>query len=53
MFVFRRVVADWNTVPTGSMKPIILEGDSILVNRMAYDLHLPFTHVSMLKLADP
>ncbi|MBT6454295.1 MAG: signal peptidase I [Gammaproteobacteria bacterium] len=53
MFVFRSVVADWNTVPTGSMKPTIMEGDRILVNRMAYDLRLSFTHVSMVKLADP
>lgn len=35
------------------MKPTILEGDSILVNKMAYDLRLPFTHISLLKHADP
>jgi signal peptidase I len=53
MFMFRSVVADWNTVPTGSMKPTILEGDRILVNKMAYDLRLPFTRISLLKLDDP
>jgi len=53
MFVFRSAVADWNTVPTGSMKPTILEGDRILVNKMAYDIRLPFTHISLLKLSDP
>lgn len=53
MFVFRSVVADWNTVPTGSMKPTILEGDRILVNKMAYDIRLPFSHISLLQLADP
>jgi len=53
MFVFRSSFADWNTVPTGSMKPTILEGDRILVNKMAYDLRVPFMHISMLKLADP
>jgi signal peptidase I len=53
MFVFRSSVADWNTVPTGSMKPTILEGDRILVNKLAYDVHLPFTHVSLFKIADP
>lgn len=51
--VFRSVVADWNTVPTGSMKPTILEGDRILVNKMAYDLRLPFTHISLMKLGEP
>ncbi len=53
MFVFRSVVADWNNVPTGSMKPTILEGDRILVNKMAYDIRLPFTHISLLELGNP
>ena len=53
MLVFRSAFADWNTVPTGSMKPTILEGDRILVNRMAYDLRIPFTHISLHKIADP
>jgi len=53
MFAFRSVIADWNFVPTGSMKPTILEGDQILVNKMAYDLRIPFSHVSIVKLGDP
>ncbi len=53
MFVFRSAVADWNEVPTGSMKPTIVEGDRILVNKLAYDLRVPFTHISLVKLADP
>lgn len=53
MSLFRSSFADWNTVPTGSMKPTILEGDRILVNKMAYDIRLPFTHISLLKVADP
>lgn len=53
MLVFRSAVADWNDVPTGSMKPTILEGDRILVNKMAYDLRVPFTHLSLHKFADP
>jgi signal peptidase I len=39
----RSAVADWNDVPTGSMKPTILEGDRIYVNKLAYDLKVPFT----------
>ena len=35
------LVADWNTIPSGSMRPTILEGDVILVNRVAYDLKVP------------
>lgn len=53
MCVFRSAVADWNEVPTGSMKPTIVEGDRILVNKLAYDVRVPFTHISMLKLSDP
>ncbi|MEM7360648.1 MAG: signal peptidase I [Pseudomonadota bacterium] len=53
MVVFRSALADWNSVPTGSMKPTIIEGDRILVNKVAYDLRLPFMHTSLLKLADP
>lgn len=39
----RSTLADWNDVPTGSMKPTILEGDRIFVNKLAYDLKVPFT----------
>ncbi len=53
MMVFRSAVADWNEVPTGSMKPTIVEGDRIFVNKMAYDFRIPFTHISLLKIADP
>ncbi len=53
MSLFRSAVADWYTVPTGSMKPTILEGDRIFVNKMAYGLRVPFTTQSLLKWADP
>lgn len=53
MCVFRSAVADWNDVPTGSMKPTIVEGDRIFINKMAYDVRVPFTHISMKKVADP
>ena len=39
----RSAIADWNDVPTGSMKPTILVGDRIFVNKLAYDLRFPFT----------
>ena len=53
MVIFRSALADWNTVPTGSMKPTILEGDRIFVNKLAYDLRVPLTHVSIFRFADP
>ena len=46
-FSFRSAVADWNDVPTGSMKPTILIGDRIFVNKLAYDLKVPFTRTRL------
>ncbi|MDQ6646665.1 MAG: signal peptidase I [Pseudomonadota bacterium] len=53
MVMFRSAVADWNVVPTGSMQPTIRIGDRILVDKLAYDIRLPLTHVSLWHLADP
>ncbi len=49
----RSAVADWNDVPTGSMKPTILEGDRIFVNKLAYDLRVPFTLKRVARWGDP
>lgn len=53
MLVIRSAVADWNQVPSGSMKPNILEGDRIVVNKLAYDLRVPFTLIRLDHWADP
>ena len=53
MCVFRSAVADWYEVPTGSMKPTIVEGDRILTDKMAYDLRVPFTKISLARIAEP
>ena len=53
MVLFRSAIADWNVVPSGSMLPTIREGDRILVDKMAYDLRVPFTHVALAHLGDP
>src|SRR5437773_8182423 len=49
----RSALADWNDVPTGSMKPTIQEGDRVVVNKLAYDLKIPFTMVELAKWGDP
>ena len=51
--VFRTAVADWNPIPSGSMRPTLLEGDVVLVNRLAYDLKLPLTDVQLARLGEP
>jgi signal peptidase I len=46
-------LADWNWVPSGSMKPTILEGDLVYVDKTAYDLRFPLTLHRLAKWSDP
>ena len=49
----RSAVADWNDVPTGSMNPTIVQGDRVFVNKLAYDLKVPFTTWHLAEWANP
>lgn len=49
----RSSLADWNDVPSGSMRPTILEGDRIWVNKLAYGLRVPFTRIWMAEWGGP
>src|SRR6186713_1565178 len=49
----RSALADWNDVPTGSMKPTIEIGDRVVVNKLAYDLKLPFTTIELFRWGNP
>src|SRR5437667_11789572 len=53
LFAARSSFADWNKVPTGSMKPTILEGDRIFINKLAYDLKVPFTTWHIAEWSNP
>ena len=53
LFSIRSSLADWNDVPTGSMRPTILEGDRVFVNKLAYDLKLPFTTWHLAEWGNP
>ena len=53
MVVFRSAIADWSPVPTGSMKPTILEGDVVFVNKHAYDIRIPLTSISLKRISSP
>jgi signal peptidase I len=49
----RSAIADWNDVPSGSMNPTIVEGDRVFVNKLAYDLKVPFTTWHVAQWGDP
>jgi signal peptidase I len=53
MFSIRSSLADWNDVPSGSMQPTILVGDRIFVNKLAYDLKVPFTTWHLAEWSNP
>lgn len=53
VFTFRSAVADWNDVPSQSMEPTILVGDRIFVNKLAYDLKVPFTTMRLVRWSEP
>jgi signal peptidase I len=49
----KSAIADWYIVPTGSMKPTILEGDRIFTNKLAYDLKVPYTTMRIASWEEP
>lgn len=49
----KSALADINFVPTGSMKPTILEGDVVFINKLAYDLRVPFTFARLAQWSAP
>ncbi len=53
LFAVRSSLADWNHVPSGSMNPTIIEGDYIFVNKLAYDLKVPFTTWHLAQWSNP
>ena len=53
LFALRSSLADWNDVLSGSMRPTILEGDRIWVNKLAYDLKVPFTTWHLAEWGNP
>src|SRR6516162_10613328 len=53
VFSVRSSLADWNDVPSGSMQPTILVGDRVFVNKLAYDLKVPFTTLHLAEWSNP
>ncbi len=49
----KSAIADINYVPSGSMQPTILCGDVVFINKLAYDLRVPFTTARVASWAEP
>ncbi|MBI5499053.1 MAG: signal peptidase I [Deltaproteobacteria bacterium] len=53
VLVGRSSLADHYRVPTGSMRPTVHEGDHVLVNKAAYGLRLPQSHIYLAEFGGP
>lgn len=53
LLFFRSAIADWYHVPSGSMQPNVLIGDRIWVNKLAYDVKVPFSNINLNRHAEP
>lgn len=51
--VFRTAVADWNPIPSASMRPNLVEGDVVFVNRLAYNVKVPLTDIVLQHTGEP
>ncbi|MFH1414316.1 MAG: signal peptidase I [Candidatus Omnitrophota bacterium] len=51
--IVRTFVVQAFKIPTGSMRPTLLEGDIILVNKFIYGAKVPFTGLRLPALRDP
>ncbi len=51
--IIRTFIVQAFKIPTGSMRPALLEGDIIMVNKFIYGVRIPFTNVNLPKLRQP
>ncbi|MCP5347562.1 MAG: signal peptidase I [Pseudomonadales bacterium] len=50
---FKSAIADLSSISGASMQPTLLDGDKVWVNKLAYDVKIPFTEISLGSIADP
>lgn len=53
VLTFKSIIVANYTVPTGSMEPAVLPGDKLIVNKMAYNLRIPFTDIALVEFQKP
>lgn len=50
---FKSAIADLSSISGASMQPTLLDGDKVWVNKLAYDVRVPFTEIKLASLSDP
>jgi len=50
---FKSAIADLNSISGRSMQPTLLDGDKVWVNKLAYDVRVPFTDIFLASHTDP
>ena len=50
---FKSGIADLSSISGASMQPTLLDGDKVWVNKLAYDVKIPFTEISLAEVSDP
>lgn len=50
---FKSAIADLSSISGASMLPTLLDGDKVWVNKLAYDVKVPFTEVTLAAVSDP
>ncbi|MDX1491019.1 MAG: signal peptidase I [Pseudohongiellaceae bacterium] len=50
---FKSAIADLNSISGSSMQPTLLDGDKVWVNKLAYDVRIPFTDIFLGSVSDP
>lgn len=53
LFFVRTTIVNWNHIPSASMNPNLIEGDMVLVNKIAYDIKIPFWGRNVFQLSNP
>jgi signal peptidase I len=50
---FKSAIADLSSISGASMQPTLLDGDKVWVNKLAYDVKIPFTEISLAETGAP
>ncbi len=50
---FKSAIADLSSIKGASMLPTLLDGDKVWVNKLAYDIKIPWTEISLAEISDP